>query len=191
MTDIFEGRGNPQFRPWYQKRTDPSHEAPDDESGALLPVRMHLLASPIASIVLGNLIAYSTGLEFMLGIRYDRAVLDPMGGCGHYYQDDDPDRCLRIGLQLGDGTRVTSLDYLRRGDEESPPTWELTQTWGGGGGDTFQKRWWLWPLPPPGPVLFVLEWPAATGERITARLDGEAIRLAASQSIRFWEDPQT
>jgi hypothetical protein len=181
VTGIFEGRGTPRPHRWYWKRTDPSSGAPDDESGILLPVQ--LLATPSASIVLGNLTAYSTGLEFMLTIRYEPEVLDPHGGCHHYYQGGDPDRCLRIGLQLGDGTRITSLDHLLRGDQQAPPLARLRQTWGGG----LWKRWWVHPLPPPGPILFVLEWPFATKERVTAQLDGDAIREAASRSIRLWE----
>ena len=108
MTEIFQGR-EPHLTRWYRKRVDPRHGAPDDESGALLPVRVQLLAAPGASIVLGNLVAYSTGLEFMLFIRHDPALDPSWGGCDHYYEGDDPDQCLRFGLQFSDGSRVTRL----------------------------------------------------------------------------------
>ena len=184
MTDIFQGH-EPRVTRWYLKRVDPRHGAPDDESGALLPVRMRLLAAPGASIVLGNLIAYSTGLEFMLFIRHDPDLDPSWGGCNHYYEDDDPDQCLRFGLQFSDGSRVTSLDSRRRRAQKTPPSFLLRETWPGGNA----QRWWVHPLPPAGPILLVLEWPVAARNRVTVQLDGDAIRAAASQSIRFWDRP--
>ena len=184
MSGIFEGRGDPRPHRWYWRRTDPAAGSPDDESGILLPVHLRLLAAPSASIVLGGVTAYSTGLEFMLTISYDPELLDPQGGCHHYYQGGNPDWCLRIGMQFSDGTRTTSLDHLLLPEQREQAPATLTRTWSGGQ----RERWWVNPLPPSGPILFVLEWPAAARERITAQLDGDAIREAASHSIRFWDN---
>jgi len=185
MSGIFEGRGDPRPHRWYWKQTDPTLGSPDDESGILLPVHLRLLDTPNASLVLGGMTAYSTGVEFRLTTHYDPDLLDPQGGCHRYFQGGDPDQCLRIGLQFSDGTRTTSLDHLLPSEQREQAPAALKKTWDGGQ----RQRWWVHPLPPSGPVLFVLEWPAATKERITVQLDGDAMRQAASRSIRFWDDP--
>jgi hypothetical protein len=126
----------------------------------------------------GLAIAGTGLLDAVLRVARRRHPLD------RYFQGGDPDECLRIGLQFSDGTRTTSLDHLLPREQRERAPAPLRQTWGGGQ----RQRWWVHPLPPPGPILFVLEWPAAARERVTAQLDGDAIREAASRSIRFWDD---
>jgi hypothetical protein len=52
-------------------------------------------------------------------------------------------------------------------------------TSGGGGGDehNWRSSFWVYPLPPEGPVTLVVSW-----------LDGTAIRAAARQAVVLWPD---
>lgn len=91
-----------------------------------------------------------------------------------------PDVVLRFGVRLADGTAASTLQT---------PVAPLTRPDGhvlwrhAGSGDhidgntiTTHARLWLWPLPPPGPVLFAAEWPAF-GIGMTAwELDGTQLR---------------
>lgn len=49
-------------------------------------------------------------------------------------------------------------------------------------------RWWAWPLPPPGPLEFVCEWPPFGIPETRAGLDGQLILDAAARSIRLWPE---
>jgi hypothetical protein len=49
-------------------------------------------------------------------------------------------------------------------------------------GDT--HRYWLWPLPPPGPVTFSCRWPAYGIDRSDVVVDG--VHAAARRSQPLW-----
>jgi hypothetical protein len=58
---------------------------------------------------------------------------------------------------------------------------------GGGGGLTYEFGYWLWPLPPAGPLRFACAWPDEGIEETTAELDA-AIRDAAARAVELWPD---
>jgi hypothetical protein len=47
----------------------------------------------------------------------------------------------------------------------------LHQGGGGGGSGAFEWHDWLWPLPPPGPLVFVCAWPALALPETRTELD--------------------
>jgi len=49
-----------------------------------------------------------------------------------------------------------------------------------------QRRLWLWPLPPPGPFEFVIEWHSMGIDTTSILLDGGAIVSAADQALPYW-----
>jgi hypothetical protein len=58
---------------------------------------------------------------------------------------------------------------------------------GGGGGDRrFDMRFWLWPLPPPGPLAFVVEWPAEGVELTRRAIDVAELLEAATRAEELW-----
>ena len=62
-------------------------------------------------------------------------------------------RPYQISLQLADGRTVTS--GRPRGDSE--PTGPILAPLGGGGTSHYQhSQWWAWPLPPSGPLQFII-----------------------------------
>jgi hypothetical protein len=53
---------------------------------------------------------------------------------------------------------------------------------GGGGGGGWHQDEWVWPLPPPGPVSFVCEWPAAGISLTRSEIDAQTILDAAARA---------
>jgi hypothetical protein len=50
--------------------------------------------------------------------------------------------------------------------------------------------YWVWPLPPPGPVTFVCEWPAHGIGESRADVDARLIREAAVRAVPLWPDDE-
>jgi hypothetical protein len=96
---------------------------------------------------------------------------------------------LRFGVQLGDGTTATNLDrrHPRRG--EQPEGALLTPHGGGGGGGLrFDQGWFLWPLPPPGLITYVCEWPLFEIPETRVEATSDALIEAASSAVELWPD---
>jgi hypothetical protein len=51
-------------------------------------------------------------------------------------------------------------------------------------------RYWVWPLPPPGPVEFVCEWPLHGIAESRGALDAQLIVDAAARAIPLWPDDE-
>jgi len=60
---------------------------------------------------------------------------------------------------FADGRKVTTLDE-HWGSEGEPEQPILESGSGGGSPGHYDSEYWLWPLPPPGPLVFVCEWAA-------------------------------
>jgi hypothetical protein len=52
----------------------------------------------------------------------------------------------------------------------------------GGGGARWHQGFWMWPLAPIGPLLFVYEWPAAAIPLTRVEVDSERLRDAAGRA---------
>jgi hypothetical protein len=92
---------------------------------------------------------------------------------------------VRLGLEYADGRR------LRTTDLRSPMPGDTGGIWpqGGGGGDQlWQQELWVWPLPPPGEVAFVVEWPETDIPETWTRLDAGPIVAAAARATAVWPE---
>ena len=58
-----------------------------------------------------------------------------------------------------------------------------------------QRAWnaqfWLWPLPPPGPLVFVTEWPIAGIDLTRVEVDADLILEASLEAQELWPDEPT
>lgn len=122
-----------------------------------------------------------------------------------------PDELFRAGVQFADGSKATTLESgldvpvavsdeehdvafsvagVVADDEESqvPEGPLLVPRGGGGGGQRYSQSFWLWPLPPEGPLTFVCEWPALDIGLSRVEIDSALIREAAARSRTLWED---
>jgi hypothetical protein len=180
---------------------------PDDALGA--PVAI----GPIAlvetdKLVIGvtNLIAYPAGVEL------DLVVLRPRGTDGdmiapmsrhalsrHALRRELPEEFLRFGVEFADGRKATNVrmqlppggastlrvSFTSSGDEPASPV--LWQRGGGGNGTRYSQTFWLWPLPPPGLLAFVCEWPDEGVELSRAEINAAPILDAAGRALVFWK----
>jgi hypothetical protein len=135
---------------------------------------------------------YSTGFEFELAAvlrRAERRAFPPWHTHWRPERHDEevPDDFIRVGLQFADCSKVTNLDHLvptSLDDEPSRPI--LMMGGGGGGGRRYDLTYWVWPLPPEGPVTLVVQCPARSIPQTRFQLDGTMIREAAGQALELW-----
>jgi hypothetical protein len=150
----------------------------------IVPVELLLAHTDAHAVLVTDLRAYPTGLEFALTVRPrpgqpDQRHHDPTRA--HHFHHYD----LRLELRFADG-HTPSNDPRRwpRTFETEEPDPPLLYCHGGGGSERgWRSRHWLWGLPPPGPLAFVCEWPPgqipASGVEIDARLVLDAAARAA------------
>jgi hypothetical protein len=179
------------FRPrWYP---------PEDELGAAVPLGIVVGRSEEAVVALSHVLVHSTGLRFPFLARARgltrRTVQRLMQEHDRQpFPEDLSDAVLRLGLELPDGARVSSLGHSPPwgrgpGDEPEGPLFFAHGGRGGSGGEdsvTLQDSYWLWPLPPPGPIRVFCEWPAVGIPLTRAEIDGAAIAQAAARVTPLW-----
>ena len=105
---------------------------------------------------------------------------------------------LRFGVEFADGRKATNVGMRlppegastllvsAKSSGDKPASRVLWQRGGGGNGTRYSQTFWLWPLPPQGPLAFVCEWPAEEVEVSRAEIDATPILEAAARALIFW-----
>ena len=147
--------------------------------------------------------AYSTGLALDLlavarGLRH--AETNRLFSEQHVLDDEEGPSAsfLRVGIELADGARISNLANPHRhlASLNQAPEGPLLVPSGGGGGSsgmgrvTMNPGYWLWPLPPPGPLHVFVEWPALDVALAQVELDAEPLVGAARRSQKLWTEPE-
>lgn len=198
MSDFFEQPPPPPI-PEPEPEPEPAWlAAPRHTLPGVVALEMILARSERAAVAITRLGAYPTGFELDLLVlvnrRGEERELDPML-FGHHLRHRrrgrdagvPVDDQLRFGVQFADGSKATNLDpwdFAR--DEPAPPV--LRTGGGGGGGDHWRQDIWIWPLPPPGQLSFVCEWPAAGIELTRVDIEGQLVLEAAARSIKIFDE---
>lgn len=183
------GEPQPEWRP------PPWFGPPGNVIGALLPIRQVLARSGNAVVYLLGLTAFPSGCGIELTVR-TRGLeqrhppwLDPfMFGQRAVRSDSLPDELFRFGVELSDGRRVTTIGAAPPDFGHEPDGPVLQHHGGGGGGSRWDVAYWLWPLPPPGPLTLAVEWPAGGIELTRLELDAGEILSAAARAEILWDD---
>jgi hypothetical protein len=167
---------------------------PEDVLGAGIGAHLLLGRTPDAAIAVTNLLAYPMGFEFTVGIvvrRRERYGLEPWMGPRQRHEHPDgppPDDFVRLGVQFSDGGAATNVDGHPFSWTDEEPTGPVLMPDTGSGGDRrYDMTFWVWPLPPPGPVAFVCEWPARGIPESRAEIDAQLILDASALAVRLWE----
>src|SRR5262249_53480655 len=181
-----------QIQRWH-RRTSP----PDNELPAAVGLTAVLGRTDDAAVGVTQMEAFSTGFQFTLAVRLRRARPELVGGnlfmliSSHARPGVEVplDQRLLLGVEYADGRRASTLRDMRMrgpaataGDEQLV----LVQHGGGGGDRTVDSNYWVSPLPPDGPVTFVLAWAAFGMPESRTVLDGATIRSAAEGSLLLW-----
>jgi hypothetical protein len=177
-------------RPWFGP--------PDNIRGGVVALELTVGRSDKAAITVAAATVYPDGFEFGLAIRIRDAAgdqpLDPLFFHHRHRRSGQaieglPPELARFGIEFSDGRKATNLQLLPLG-EESPEGPVLIPGGGGGGGSRWEQSCWVWPLPPPGALAFVCEWPVADINLSRVEIDASLILAAASRAQVLWQ-PET
>lgn len=166
---------------------------PDNLLGVPFPLSVSLARTPSVALQLHTGLAYPSGIEFSLQLLQRERPRDRFGGgpihAWHMSRGETelgPD-VLRFGIELSDGRKATVFDaHPFSKPDEAPAGPVLLQRGGGGGDRRFDVRFWLWPLPPPGELTFVAEWPSEGVELTRRPVDTAPILEAAARVEELW-----
>jgi hypothetical protein len=192
---FFENVGPPDRNAEEEEYVQPEWRGPPGESvGGVVRVEQVVGRSEKAAIYLTSLIAYPIGFELTTEVvtkpGVDFLAFEMMHPRAHRSSNGEPDpELLRIGISFSDDRKATNLAFKRDATDPDPQRDLLLMPGGGGSGGHYSHQdYWVWPLPPPGPVTFVCEWPALEIAESAIELDGELIRTAAERARSVWDD---
>lgn len=194
MTDFFEPPPPPPPEPELHRQPD-WFGPPEGTLPGVIPLELVLARSDRAAVCITRLEGYPTGFAFELLVmmaRRDGAddLLDPLMFRMHHHARGAggmPDEMLRVGVQFADGGKATNTSGFHH-EPEPPRGPVLHPAGGGGGGGSWHQSEWVWPLPPPGPLAFVCEWPAAGIPLTRHEIDAQVILDAASRATVIFPD---
>jgi hypothetical protein len=196
MSDFFEPPpaaeappSRPPSPPWMQ--------APSGTLPGVIALELVIAATERVAVCVTRLGAYPSGFELdlvtMSGGEGDE--LDPLlfGGRrgprpGRTPDGGIPAEMLRFGVEFADGGKATNTAGRPLGLDAEPSGPVLIGGGGGGGGGNWRQSVWIWPLPPPGPLTFVCEWPAAGVALTRHEIDAQLVLDAASRSQEIFGD---
>jgi hypothetical protein len=155
----------------------------------VVALELVLARSQLAAVCVTRISAYPTGFVFdlltvsdadagedldphLMAFRHRRG---PAGGDGWQ---------LRLGVQFSNGAKATNVGAAPgfAGGDEKPQGPVLHSQGGGGGPGGWRFGYWVWPLPPVGPLAFVCEWPAASIPLTRHEIDAELVLAAAARA---------
>jgi len=191
---FFDDRPLPPPPPEPPRRPRPVWERPEAAIGGVAPGELLLARSDDAAVAVSGFRAYPNGFEMTLSVLLRREDRWGHGRVFHHlHERPEPDaelpaEFLRFGVLFADGTSATNL-----GERHLPPEARVTapllmQQGGGGGGRRFDLRFWVWPLPPAGPMTLVVEWPWKGIAESRAEIDTQPIRDAAARTIQVFPE---
>jgi len=176
---------------------------PDGVLPGVVAMELVLARNDRAVVFVGHVDAYPAGLAFQVrvltgqdewlspsprgippGLRGMRPPGQAPGGAPHYSFDE----MLRFGLEFSDGRKATNVGGWTPREEGEPDGPVLLGGGGGGGRGRWDQRFWLWPLPPPGSLSFVCEWPAADLSLSRADVDAQLVIDAAARARIVFKD---
>lgn len=166
--------------------------------GGVVPIEAVLARSEFAAVVVRNVVAYPEGFELHVAsmIRswpdeFKSRRRHRMFSHPHDIYDDEELRptFLRFGIEFPGGARVTNLEPgWAMSPDATEPQHGLESRSGGGGDTRYEQEYWAWPIPDPGTIAFVCEWPAFAIAETRLELDADIIRAAADRAKPVWPD---
>lgn len=162
---------------------------PDGQVPAPLAIRLMLGRSGQAAVAVVGLWAFTAGFEFLVSAQLRQAVPGTSAASFAAALDGDPldGEFCRLGVQFSTGEKAANTQLRATREEGSPIAGPVMKVRTGGAGVLSRDwRYWVSPLPPPGPLAFVCEWPALGIPESRTGIDAALILDAANQSIALW-----
>lgn len=169
---------------------------PDNVVGVPVPIGLVIARTDDTAIAVEGMRAYPTGFEFEVTVRRrsdnDDDLMETFHGVLRRraragQQGKIPDEVFRFGVQFSYGRKATTLSGWSHGEGGEPPI-VLMQRGGGSGERYAHQGFWVWPLPPEGPLTLACEWPAHGILFTAVEVDPAPIREAAGKAVLLWPD---
>jgi hypothetical protein len=171
--------------------------APEDELGTTVPIDRVIARSEIGVVAVSHAVVYTPGVAFDFVGRargLSQSEANRLFHEQHMFEEEDlPKSLLRIGFEFADGRRASNLGGWRAHRKlmtpDAEPDTPVLMPHAGGGGNTsggevsLRPGYWLWPLPPAGPLRISCEWPIVDIPLTTTEIDGGALVEAARRRI--------
>jgi hypothetical protein len=156
---------------------------------ALVDCSFVIARSDRAAIAVSRIAAFADSFEvdLIVLVADGRDELDPFGWMtpGETASSD----ALRFCIGFADGTCAANSTPDRHAFVMDRPTQPvLRERGGGGGGDRYDQHYWVWPLPPAGPMTFACEWSAAGITRTHHEIDAALVIEAAARAEVVFSD---
>jgi hypothetical protein len=167
---------------------------PDEVIPGAVPGESLLARTDQAAVALGSVRAYPNGFEFTLHVRTRQVSefgigADPFERRRRWLGQQDQDH-LRLGILYTDGRRAATTGPSWPADDAGDEQLILIPDGSSGNDHHWDGDFWVHPLPPDGPVTFVVSWPRYDVAETRVEFDGAAIREAAGRAVSLWpEEP--
>ncbi len=189
----------------------PPHDAqpewagpPDDVMPVPVPIHLILSRSDNAVVVLTRVRAYRSGLALSITAQTRQADrYEDLGRELMWHPDiggPDPSwhaNRFKWGVEFADGRKATNVDPDRGpADGRYEPDWKpdhpVLMINGGSfrGQRAADVECWLWPLPPPGPLRVVCQWPGQGIDLNVHELEAQPFLEAAARADPLWPKPE-
>ncbi len=160
---------------------------PETMVPGIVPVELLLARTDTHAVLVTDLRAYPTGLEFALTGR-------PHPDQVHQRRHDPARphrnlfRNLWLELRFADGRTVSTdpRSWPRSFETEQPDPPFLYYHGAGGCERGWRSGHWLWGLPPPGPLAFVCRWAAGQNPGSFVEIDAGLVLEAADRATVVW-----
>ena len=169
-------------RPPRSRRVGP----PEDVLGVAPPIAPVLATSSSTVVAVDRILAYPDGFELYITVRTREPPQAERERAGRTtWPADGPGfgPSLRFGLEFADG-RAAYLIHLREPSSAQGVTFLPLS--GTGTAGRFDQRFWVEPLPPPGLLGLVVDWPPQGIPETRVNVSADAILDAASRAVRLW-----
>ncbi|HEX3787922.1 MAG TPA: hypothetical protein VHW44_08675 [Pseudonocardiaceae bacterium] len=152
----------------------------------VLPWVRVLGQSDHARIALVGLRCWPEGVSLDLHVL--RRFAPPTSRAGLGFPPDQDDWPFRFGLRFSDGRRAIAPGRAPARGAADQDAVSLRPR--GATGSPFHRHYdfHLWPLPPKGRLILVVEWPAEKIRETYTELDAGEIRSAAARAVVVWPD---
>jgi hypothetical protein len=150
----------------------------------IVPVELVVARTDTYAVLVTDLRAYPTGLDFTLTGRPRPGRSDPVMDRRHRFAY----RNVWLELRFADGRTVsTDPRHWPRTFETVQPDPPFLYSHGSGGSERgWRSPHWLWGLPPPGRLTFVCRWAAGQNPAAGAEIDARLVLEAADRATAVW-----
>jgi hypothetical protein len=192
LSEFFEPPARSDIPEPTRYRTPPWVAAPSGTLPGVVALERILTQTDKVAVCITRLGAYPVGFELDLVTMSagDQDDLDPLMFHHHRMHRggaDIPPELLRFGVQFSDGSKATNTGGFHH--DCCPPAGPVMHFGGGeGGGGSWRQTQWIWPLPPPGMLTLVCEWPAMGIPVTSSEIDAQLILDAATRAQVIFSD---